>query len=109
MTTRRTGKAVECWSMTENALPVNIPKRCLSADQAAEYCNVSKNTLARHGPNPTKIGDRSVYDRRVLDRWLDRLAGLAPVEQPPADQADPEDTLLKRIHARKGQIRHAAG
>jgi hypothetical protein len=92
--------------MMDRALPSNIPKRCLSADEAAEYCNISKNTLIRHGPPPTKIGDRVVYDRRVLDRWLDRLAGLAPVDQL---QADPEDTLLEAIHARKAALRHAPG
>jgi Helix-turn-helix domain len=87
-------------------LPNNLPKRCLSIDEAAEYCNISKNTLTRHGPAPTRIGDRAVYDRRVLDRWLDRLAGLAPVEQL---QADPETSLLEAIHARKNSVRHAPG
>jgi hypothetical protein len=43
----------------------------LSKDEAAEYCGVSLNTLRRHGPTPTKIGDRIIYDRRVLDCWLD--------------------------------------
>jgi hypothetical protein len=59
-------------------LPINLPKRGLSKDEAAEYCGVSANTLSRHGPTPTKIGDRTIYDRRVLDRWLDELAGLYP-------------------------------
>jgi hypothetical protein len=86
-------------------LPSNIPKRCLSPDEAAEYCNVSKNTLIRHGPPATKIGDRIVYDRRVLDIWLDKLAGIAP-DQPAA--VDPETSLLEAIHARKAALRHAS-
>jgi hypothetical protein len=88
------------------ALPHNIPRRCLSPDEAAEYCNVSRNTLTRHGPAPTRIGDRVVYDRKVLDRWLDRLAGLAPVDQL---QADPETALLEAIRDRKNSLRHAPG
>ena len=63
------------------SLPINLPKRGLSKDEAAEYCGVSVNTLVRHGPTPTKIGDRTIYDRRVLDRWLDKLAGLAAGER----------------------------
>jgi hypothetical protein len=89
--------------MTDHHLPPNIPRRCLSPDEAAEYCNVSRNTLIRHGPLATKIGDRTVYDRRVLDTWLDKLAGIAPDQ--PAD--DPETSLLEAIHARKTALRHA--
>ena len=58
------------------SLPLNVPKRGLSLDEAAEYCGVSRNSLTRHGPAPIKIGDRTIYDRRGLDRWLDQLAGL---------------------------------
>jgi hypothetical protein len=43
---------------------------------AAEYCVVSANTLGRHVPMSTKISDRTIYDRRVLDRSLDERAGL---------------------------------
>jgi hypothetical protein len=48
----------------------------LSLDEAAEYCGVSPNTMARHGPAGAKIGGRTIFDRRVLDRWLDKLGGL---------------------------------
>jgi hypothetical protein len=85
-------------------LPINVPKRGLSKEEAAEYCGVSVNTLGRHGPTPTKIGDRTVYDRRVLDTWLDKLAGIAPDQ--PAD--DPETSLLEAISARKAALRHPA-
>ena len=85
-------------------MPTNIPKRGLSLAEASEYCGVSDKTLQRHGPEPSKIGERVVYDRRVLDRWMDSLAdqpssGVNPIE-------DPEDLLLKAIHARKTALRH---
>ena len=86
-----------------SGLPANIPKRGLSLAEAAEYCGVSGTTLTRHGPPPTKIGDRSVYDRHVLDRWLDQLAGLA---QGGAIPNDPENELLQAIHARKAALRN---
>jgi hypothetical protein len=49
------------------SLPINLPKRGLSKDEAAEYCGVSENTLGRYGPTPAKIGKRTIYDRRMLD------------------------------------------
>jgi hypothetical protein len=89
------------------SLPLNVPKRGLSKDEAAEYCGVSVNTLGRHGPTPTKIGDRTVYDRRVLDRWLDELAGLTAAAAFSQSSAEtPEETLLEAIHARKAALRH---
>jgi hypothetical protein len=38
-------------------LPLNVPKPGLSLDEAAEYAGVSRNTLTRYGPPPTKIGN----------------------------------------------------
>ena len=93
--------------MSAAILPLNIPKRGLSIDEAAEYIGVSKNTLTRHGPAPTKIGERSVYDRRVLDRWLDELAGLMSRSMgPPIDT--PEEALLEAIHARQVAVRRTS-
>jgi len=87
-------------------LPINLPKRGLSKDEAAEYCGVSANTLSRHGPTPTKIGDRTIYDRRVLDRGLDELAGLLSGSSGAGLLIDtPEKTLLEAIHARQAAIR----
>ena len=86
-------------------LPINLPKRGLSKDEAAEYCGVSANTLSRHGPTPTKIGDRTIYDRRVLDHWLDELAGF--ISGVGASEA-PEEKLLEAIHARKATLRYTS-
>jgi hypothetical protein len=92
-------------------LPINVPKRGFSKEEAAEYCGVSVGTLERHGPEPTKITKRKmVYDRRVLDRWLDELAGLAPEELSDAGlQPDtPEEKLLEAIHARQAALRRTS-
>ena len=87
-------------------LPINLPKRGLSRDEAAEYCGVSVNTLGRYGPTPTKIGDRIIYDRRVLDRWLDELAGLISSGGVLIDT--PEEALLEAIHARQAALRRTS-
>jgi hypothetical protein len=92
--------------MTGRTLPSNIPKRCLSIIEAAEYCSISPSALAQHGPAPTRIGARTVYDRRVLDRWLDELAGLSAVAFSQSSAETPEETLLEAIHARKAALRH---
>jgi hypothetical protein len=86
------------------ALPLNVPKRGFSLEEAAEYCGVSKNTMTRHGPSPVKIGDRIIFDRRALDRWLDQLAGA----ESETTEAAPEDALMEAIHARKAALRNAA-
>lgn len=89
--------------------PVHVPKRGLSEEEAAVYCGVPLSKLKRYGPQPSEITKRTkIYDRRVLDRWLDELAGLPPQEgdgarprQPPPEQVK----LLEAIHARKTTLR----
>lgn len=85
-----------------SVLPPTIAPRGLTIEQAAEYCGVSVATLERHGPAPTKVGGRNVWDRKVLDLWLDRLAGIAP-------KSDARTELRQAINARKDTLRHAAG
>ena len=89
------------------ALPPNIPKRGLSLAEAAEYCGVSETTLTKHGPRPSKIGERNIYDLRVLDYWMDGLASL-PIGAGGAAPADPEAELLKAIHEAHPAVRHSA-
>jgi hypothetical protein len=88
------------------ALPTNIPKRGLSLAEAAEYCGISDKTLQRHGPDPSKIGERAVYDRHVLDLWMDSLARLP--SSAINSIVDPEALLLKAIRARKTSLRYPA-
>jgi predicted DNA-binding transcriptional regulator AlpA len=79
------------------ALHANIPKRGLNLSEAAEYCGVSDKTLDKYGPRPSKIGERNVYDVRVLDRWLDSLASL-PIG---AAQDDDKQKFLEAVDARR--------
>jgi hypothetical protein len=90
-------------------LPINLPKRGLSKDEAAEYCGVSPNTLGRHGPTANKIGDRIIYDRRTFDHRLDELAGLLPGSSGadlPGNTT--EEKLLEAIHARQAALRRTS-
>jgi hypothetical protein len=71
--------------LDDNGVKKLIPSTRLLADayrcaveEGAEYCGVSPNTLQRHGPKPTRIGGRCVWDRKALDLWLDSLAGIEP-------------------------------
>jgi hypothetical protein len=89
-------------------LPINLPKRGLSKDEAAEYCGLSPTSLGRYGPPPTKIGERIIYDRLVLDRWLDELAGFVPEKLTGAEFDTPEEKLLEAIHARQAALRRTS-
>lgn len=54
--------------------------RLLGAELAAAYCGISKSTfVARVGfgqlPAPVRLGRRSLWDRQILDRFIDALVG----------------------------------
>lgn len=59
-------------------LPRGLTPRLLTVDQAAAYCGVGRgNFEARVGVPPVKVfGNRVLYDRVALDRWLDSVSGL---------------------------------
>jgi hypothetical protein len=94
------------------SLPTNLPKRGLSKGKAAEYCGVSLNTLERHDPTPTKIGGRTIDDRRVLDRWvmdrrvlgcrLNQVAGSISL-------SDGEDGFFRGLTKRRYAVRKCRG
>lgn len=74
--------------MSDTADLIDVPKvlpfvpRMLSADLAALYMGVSRSKfLARVGqhtyPAPTRDGGNTLWDLRVLDRYLDKRSGLA--------------------------------
>jgi hypothetical protein len=68
-------------------LPVNVPKCWLSERRGrCVLRGVGEHTSASRLTS-TKIGDWTIYARRVLDRWLDELAGRVPgsngVDLPP--------------------------
>lgn len=57
-------------------------KRCLSIEEAAEYCGVGVPLFERevrpHVP-PLAIGKRIVWDIKTLDEWLDERSGHKPI------------------------------
>jgi hypothetical protein len=57
----------------QSKLPLSLPPRLLSREQAAEYCGVSINHFLAHCPvKPTELlGSKRVWDRVAIDRWLD--------------------------------------
>jgi len=61
-------------------LPHGLYPRLLSREQAAEYCGC--DTLSafddwrRRGIVPEPMPGTSKWDRRLIDRWLDRRSGL---------------------------------
>jgi len=66
----------------DSRLPAGMTPRLLTADQAAAYCGVGReNFEARVGVAPLKLfGNRVLYDRIALDRWLDRQSGIAEMQ-----------------------------
>jgi len=62
----------------EQRLPPGMTPRLLTASQAAAYCGVGReNFEQRVGVSPLKLfGNRVLYDRVALDRWLDQESGL---------------------------------
>lgn len=61
------------------ALPANISPRGLTREQAAEYCGCETvdafSDWVRRGIVPGPIRGTTRWDRRQIDRWLDRRWG----------------------------------
>lgn len=57
--------------------------RLLSEDMAAAYLGISKSNFherwsaAKELPQPHRIGSRVLWDRLLLDRYVDALSGLS--------------------------------
>ena len=68
--------------MKQDRLPPGLTPRLLTVEQAAAYCGVGRDNFeARVGVRPLKLfGNRVLYDRVAIDRWLDEQSGLAVVE-----------------------------
>ena len=82
-----------------NALP-DWP-RLMSEDLAAAYCSIGVTTLRNHGPSPTRLGRRVLYDRHDLDRWADRLGGQPlTVAEHDRESDEIERRFLERRRAR---------
>lgn len=69
-----------------SALPVNIPPRCMSEEQACEYVGLTNQNTFQKAVDagifcPIPYRDRAgirkkVFDRKVLDKALDEMGGL---------------------------------
>lgn len=61
-------------------LPANIAPQCLTRTQAAEYCGCETaeafDGWVRRGIVPGPISGTHRWDRRAIDRALDRRSGL---------------------------------
>lgn len=73
--------------------------RLMGERLAAAYLGIGASTLRERGPRPRKVGTRTLYDRRDLDRWADALDGQ-PLD-PPAREAEADD-VAARVAARIG-------
>lgn len=80
--------------MKPDRLPRGMTPRLLTAEQAAAYCGVGReNFEARVGVRPVKVfGNRVLYDRVALDRWLDQVSGV-PSEKPQGAGVNWENVL----------------
>jgi hypothetical protein len=62
-------------------IPEGAWPRLLSAERAAAYLDISLGTfntiVAPHFP-PTRIASRKLWDRTMLDRWLDEQQSEQP-------------------------------
>jgi hypothetical protein len=73
--------------------------RLLSAEQAAQYCGVSRTHFTAHCPvASTRIGDRKLYDIKALDEWVDKLSGKRKITM---------DDVLKGLDDHSGEGRKA--
>ena len=68
----------------KNSLPHGLTPRLLDRDAAATYCGVSVPHFLEHVPvDPVEIGKKKLWDRMMIDRWLDssQSAGQASPDQ----------------------------
>jgi len=74
--------------MEKRRLPPGMTPRLLSRDQAAAYCGISAphfdETVAKEVP-ALPLGRRNLWDRKLLDRWLDARSGITESLRPVDD------------------------
>jgi hypothetical protein len=74
--------------------------RLMAAPMAAAYVGMSETKLREIGPKPVSADiKRTLYDRKALDRWVDRLSGM-PLDdkQVEAETSEVERRLLEKIN-----------
>lgn len=70
-------------------LPPGMTPRLLTREQASAYCGVGPENFEQHvGVAPIWcFGNRKLYDRVALDRWLDQQSGIIPADEGRVDWA----------------------
>jgi len=67
-------------AQSTHVLPMSLPPRGLTKEQAAAYCGCESveafNDWVRRGLVPKSMNGTHRWDRKALDRALDRLSGL---------------------------------
>lgn len=70
----------------------------MSVEIAAEYLSISRGTLTTLDVECVRLGKRRLYDRFVLDRYVDALSGVTSVQhdyEAARQRQTPEDAYLK--------------
>lgn len=64
----------------------------LDAETAAAYMGIGKTSLdaLRSVLRPSKLGRRKIYNKKRLDEYLDRCAGIKPQEREPPGGPAPD-------------------
>ena len=89
------------WTVTEHSR-ISLPDwpRLMGAPLAAAYVGMSETKLREIGPQPVNADiRRTLYDRKALDRWIDRLSGM-PLDdmEVEAETSEVERRLLEKIN-----------
>jgi hypothetical protein len=76
--------------------------RLLNERMAADYLSIGTGLLRDRGPKPKKVGGRTLWDIRDLDRFADALAGVT-LDPPAAGShaSDIEAAWRERREARR--------
>lgn len=87
--------------MTEHSR-ISLPDwpRLMAAPMAAAYVGMSETKLREIGPSPIQTDiRRTLYDRKALDRWVDRLSGM-PLDAKEVEEetSQVERRLLEKIN-----------
>lgn len=79
--------------------------RLMNERQAAAYLSIGTTSLRKHAPKPKKVGGRSLWDRRDLDRFADGAGGVQALDDGDvqAQAKDVERAWLEGRKRRKGQ------
>jgi hypothetical protein len=76
--------------------------RLMGDRDAAAYLSIGATTLRERGPAPRKVGSRTLWDRRDLDRWADALDGQPLTESEALAESLSVEERFLRNRANRG-------